>query len=162
MAQLVRLRVKGELLGPASKGTISLTCYILLWLQFHLVAVGCEEWFHISIMVEGFALMKRIMDLFQGHFHMSKSFFLIFLLAQGRPQNLQLFKALQLGWGFFPPVLFSLQMTCHEEEIKRKTTVIVWIILYHPQKGNQGLGWIKKAMQIDWCWLEVNTSKSIP
>ena len=162
-AQLVWLRVKGELLGPASKGTISLTSYILLWLQFHLVAVGCEEWFHISIVVEGFALMKRIMDPFQGHFHMTRSFFSYFSSSPGLTSKPPAFQSTPAGVGiFFPPVLFSLQMACHEEEIKRKETVIVWIILCHPQKGSQGLGWIKKVMQIDWCWLEVNTSKSIP
>ena len=59
MKQFVWLQEKGEFCGPATEETTSLTSCNLLWLQFHPVAVGCEELFHRSIMVKGFALMKN-------------------------------------------------------------------------------------------------------
>lgn len=60
--------------------------------------------------------------------------FLCFLPVQARLQNLQLLKALHLGWGFFSPVSPThppnTQMICLKEEMKIKT-VVVSIILYH-------------------------------
>lgn len=59
MEWFVWLHIKEEFCGPAIEGTTSLACCNLLWLQFHLVAVGCEELSHRPIMVEGFAPMKN-------------------------------------------------------------------------------------------------------
>lgn len=158
MERFVWLHIKEEFCGPAIERTTSLASCNLLWLQFHLIAVGCEELSHRPIMVEGFALMKNF-----GFVSRSYSSCVFF---QPRPDFKTSSFSKYSSWirDFFPPVFFSPLMISHKEERKRGwggNSAIVWIILHHPQKGDPGLRWIRKSTQIDWCWFEVTTSKSI-
>ena len=74
----VWLHVQGEFCGPAREGTISLASCNLLGLHFHLVAIGCEELFHRSIMVEGFAPMKYFGLVSRSFSHFKEIFLLFF------------------------------------------------------------------------------------
>lgn len=143
----VKAHVKGEFYGPAIEGTTSLASCNLLWLQFYLVAVGYEELFHRSIIVKGLPWWK-VLNLFQG------DALLMFSSSPGQTLEPPAFQSTPSRMGISPhsriPPLHppNTQMICHKEEMKIKT-VIVSIIRHHPQRRDQRLGWLRKAMQID-------------